>query len=1001
MKKLLIILLSLMAFPPLFAQDFAVVNITQHLESPSDLALLDANNDSLIDIWVSGLEEFLIYENSPSGEFVKHSIGDTLSYFRRFDFVDWENDGDTDVILSYDNWYGGEGVAWLENLGNYQFQPHILIDSVMDPYDVKAFDIDNDGDLDVLFTSVETDELYWLVNDGTGNFTQLDTIGQYINRFEIADLHGDGDWDIIFPRAYTGFTMSEVRAFVNDGTNQFTMQTLKGGFSVLHEIILDDMNNDGYFDILLGDYNSDVLVWLRNDGQYNFYNQFVIHQNFDGVESYDVKDVNQDGIKDVIAASYNSDEIYYYQGSGSGQSYTLSAGTLIGEDLVGVSGLAIGDLDQTGNLDFVLIDGSADKLAVYLNDGNQQFTENALAFSFDSPRAFDMGDLDGDGDQDVAAVSNDGDMVAWMENMGNDIFKTHILLTNYEEPYMVRLADLDQDGDLDIIAASDYDDRITWWKNDGFGNFTLIHISTNINGPRDFWITDVDNDGDLDIAVMCYWLYTQSGNTGAQLLINDGNENFSISPISASFRAGSSIRSADFNGDGQMDFALSAYYYTSSQLKIAANFGGAFSLVTLDNIQIQSMEIIDWDDDNDPDILAIDFFNDSLYFYENLGNWQFERHTLLHYPDLYQFSVLDVDNDGDRDIIFSSGYSGFTNSAHFEWGLFRNEGTSGFIPELYAENLSMLKPMQVVDYENDGDWDVMLGFDYQDKIVLYKNLEIDCPLSVSVAANGPLTFCQGGAVALEATSNQTPVHYQWLLNQIPLEGDTLPQISVSLSGNYQVEISDSVCSVTSAPISVEAVLNDTTLVLAEVCSGTDFIFQNDTLQMPGMYTFQLLDQFSCDSIVQLELVYHPVDTTVVVESICSGDTLNYLGTAYTQGGQYEILLQNQFQCDSLIQLELSDNPVYASVEALSLCEGTAYDFHGQQLTQAGTYQAYFTTTAGCDSVFELELNYHPVDTTVLVETICSGGDVIITWELPTRKCGYEIPPTESAFHVIA
>ncbi len=202
------------------------------------------------------------------------------------------------------------------------------------------------------------------------------------------------------------------------------------------------------------------------------------------------------------------------------------------------------------------------------------------------------------------------------------------------------------------------------------------------------------------------------------------------------------------------------------------------------------------------------------------------------------------------------------------------------------------------------------------------------------------------------------------------------RISVSCDSLIQLELTEN-------PVyaSVEAL---------SLCEGTAHDFHGQQLTQAGTYQAFFTTTAGCDSVFELELNYHPVDTTVLAESICSGDTLNYLGTAYTQGGQYEILLQNQFQCDSLIQLELTENPVYASVEALSLCEGTAHDFHGQQLTQAGTYQAFFTTTAGCDSVFELELNYHPVDTTVLVESICSGDTLNYLGTTYTQGGQYEI-----------
>jgi hypothetical protein len=298
---------------------------------------------------------------------------------------------------------------------------------------------------------------------------------------------------------------------------------------------------------------------------------------------------------------------------------------LLFDGLNSIGDLTIGNFDNQNNFDFAHVDLDNDELSIWVNNGSQSFTQDRIAFSFDSPRAFDMHDLDGDGDDDFAAVSNDGDMVAWMENMGNDIFETHILVTNYEEAYAVQINDLDDDGDFDIIAVSDLDDRITWWKNDGSGNFTIMQIATNLNGPRDFWIEDFDGDGDKDIAVICFWLFSKSGFTGAQWLQNDGNENFTRIEIEDDIRAGRSIRGADLNGDSLVDLVISSYLYTGSELNMAINTGTGFYDVSIDDLLCEDFELVDFDNDGDTDILAIDFSLDSLYFYENTEAYSFKN----------------------------------------------------------------------------------------------------------------------------------------------------------------------------------------------------------------------------------------------------------------------------------------------------------------------------------------------------------------------------------------
>ena len=960
----------LISLTSLLSQNFDAVNISSNFEDPNMAETIDLNGDGLDDILAAGSTKFYYYENIGNAQFTKHSLVDTIDGFWRFSTFDWENDGDLDIFFTSLS-YGNQKAAWLENDGNENFTYHLIVDTIISPFLIKPFDIDQDNDVDIFLSSSETDELYWLKNDGSDNFT-MDTIGPYVNQFEIADLDGDNDWDFIFGRAYTGVTISEVRAHQNDGNNNFSMITLKSGFSTISEIIVEDVNGDNYFDIVVPDYNGDALSWLKNDGSYGFASKTIIMNNFDGPTGVSLKDVNGNGKKDIIAGSYNDDEMYIFYGQGSTSSYGFSSGYLIYDELNMISDVSIGNFDNQNNMDFMHTDKGNDQLSIWINDGSQNFTQNIESISFDSPRAFDMQDLDGDGDQDMAAVSNDGDMVVWFENVGDDNFEQHVLITHYEEPYVVRINDLDDDGDNDIIAASNDDDRVTWWQNDGSGNFTMAHLTTSVNGPRDIWIEDFDGDGDKDVAVICYWLYYVSGNTGLQLLKNDGNENFTLHEIEEDIRSGSGMRGADMNGDSITDLVISSAPYTGSELVIAVNGGTGFGIIDIDDLLCQDFEIVDFDGDQDNDILAIDYSLDSLYFYENLGSWQFYKHTVAYIEDLYGIAPRDYDNDGDMDVIFSTGYSGFTNGSGFEWGIFRNDGTGALTQETWYQNLSITKPMEVFDFENDGDFDVVIGFDYADKITMYKNLDINCPLSVSIAASGAVEFCDGGSVLLEASTNDVGITYQWYKDGIALLNDTLDNLLADESGLYQVEIADTTCAILSNTI--EVVEHPTFIedVYTSICTGESLVYDSITITTAGVYTLNLLSGAGCDSTVTLHVSVSDNYLIPSTASICDGSSYDFNGTILNAAGTYFDTLQTVQGCDSVLELTLSVNPVYNTPLSASICDGDNYDFNGTILNAAGTYFDTLQTVLGCDSVLELTLMVNPVYTTPLSASICDG-----------------------------
>jgi len=64
---------------------------------------------------------------------------------------------------------------------------------------VFVIDIDGDGDLDIVTTSADDDELYWLENDGSQSFSkhEIDDTGGDLWYASAADLDFDGDIDIM------------------------------------------------------------------------------------------------------------------------------------------------------------------------------------------------------------------------------------------------------------------------------------------------------------------------------------------------------------------------------------------------------------------------------------------------------------------------------------------------------------------------------------------------------------------------------------------------------------------------------------------------------------------------------------------------------------------------------------------------------------------------------------------------------------------------------------
>ena len=178
-------------------------------------------------------------------------IGDNLSTFEQVLFLesaDLDQDGLTDVIA-----IANARVVWFRNNGDKSFSKKRIIDirnGEEHSSQIIAIDIDKDGDKDVVFNNIETEEIYWSENDGVGNFSPRNTIVENARSltFTIVDIDEDGDDDLLVPNDDN----STVELYVNDGTEIFTIHDSPfiSNANTIWAVDFMDLNNDSFKEII-------------------------------------------------------------------------------------------------------------------------------------------------------------------------------------------------------------------------------------------------------------------------------------------------------------------------------------------------------------------------------------------------------------------------------------------------------------------------------------------------------------------------------------------------------------------------------------------------------------------------------------------------------------------------------------------------------------------------------------------------------------------------------
>ncbi|MCB0683152.1 MAG: hypothetical protein KDC32_19955, partial [Saprospiraceae bacterium] len=109
------------------------------------------------------------------------------------------------------------------------------------------------------------------------------------------------------------------------------------------------------------------------------------------------------------------------------------------------------------------------------------------------------------------------------------------------------------------------------------------------------------------------------------------------------------------------------------------------------------------------------------------------------------------------------------------------------------------------------------------------------------------------------------------------------------------------------------------------------------LTVTGSYSVTLQTAAQCDSVVNLELTVFPVDTVFLTEVICEGETFAVGDSLYDGTGQYSTLLTSSFGCDSLVELDLQ---VLAPIDVFlvdTICAGQSFAVGDSLFSSSGNY----------------------------------------------------------------
>jgi FG-GAP-like repeat/Bacterial Ig-like domain len=329
------------------------------------------------------------------------------------------------------------------------------INCVKIPGTLKAADMDNDGNVDVIALCREVDGIRVHFNAGNATFRHEDSVFLPTGGYGPWDLvPGDFNRDNLIDIAVVNTFSSDLTIFYNLGDRSFGPPVNIASGAGPMSLVSEDLDGDGYLDVVTVTKGFPEALIFIND-QKGYFHKPVSYSVAPSPYDVSAKDLDGDGSPDLVMTNLESDRGTILMNNGDGtfrkaEEFPLLLAKALVEEPV--------DIDNDGEADIVTVNTASDDISIFLNTSNggaDQFTQQDNVAVGLTPTDKVFGDFNNDGYIDMA-ITLDGGSVVLLENNGDGSFKKRDNIAVGKNPTSPVSADFNNDGTLDLIVANQY-----------------------------------------------------------------------------------------------------------------------------------------------------------------------------------------------------------------------------------------------------------------------------------------------------------------------------------------------------------------------------------------------------------------------------------------------------------------------------------------------------------------------------------------------------------------
>jgi len=681
------------------------------------------------------------------------------------------------------------------------------------PYCVIAVDVNGDTNKDLVCANFNDNSVTVLINDGSGGFGSAATypVGSNPDGIAAADVDGDGRTDL----AVADRGNNSVLVLLNDGNGVFTNGPTVGAGGAPYAITSADVDGDGKIDLVTANESASKVAILINTTPLPATAPPIITQQPVGQTNA----VGGSVAFTVVASVTNGPHAFNYQWRLTGTNLPAATNSVL--ILTNLSSTQAGIYDVVVSNNIGSVTSSPAILAVlpYLQQVGFRLASSPTVGS--QPQGVTAADVNGDGRIDLIAANAAGTTLSVLTNSGSGGFGLAASPATGSGPETVAVADVNGDGRIDLCSANYGSGSLSVLTNNGGGGFGLAATLGVGANPIGVITADVNGDGKPD------YISANSGNTANSISVLTNNGRGSFTTAGSYIVGGSpwSVAAADVNGDGKVDLiAVNTAGNTIKVLTNTANGVFAFASTNIVGNGPHWVSTGDLNGDGKPDVITANYTDNTLSVLTNDGSGGIVlAGTYAVGASPIFVAAADVNGDGLPDVAS-------VNYGNASVTILTNNGSGGLVFALTSNVGANPGGLAFADVNGDGKVDMISANRGANTLTVLTNYTPFPPPSLPFITAQPYGQTNlAGALATFSVSAAAPTgpqlfSYQWRMGGTNLPAATnnilnLPNLALNQAGIYDVVITNSAGSVTSAPavLSVSAILVN---INGQVASGT-------------------------------------------------------------------------------------------------------------------------------------------------------------------------------------